>query len=67
MKLDRGKAFWGSTPTEQTVKQKGRAARFVRGFVWPVCVLSLGLLATLAWIALLGWLLYRAALAFGVG
>lgn len=30
--------------------------------VWPLCIAGLGLLATLAWIALLGWLLCRAFL-----
>jgi hypothetical protein len=33
--------------------------------LWPVVVVGLGLLATVAWIALLGWLLYRAVLMLG--
>lgn len=32
----------------------------VRG-IWPIFLVSLALVATLAWVALLGWLLYRAA------
>ena len=28
--------------------------------IWPLFVVGLGLLATIAWTALLGWLLYRA-------
>ena len=30
--------------------------------IWPLFVVGLGLLATIAWTALLGWLLFRAAL-----
>jgi len=30
--------------------------------IWPLFVVGFGLLATVAWMALLGWLLYRAAL-----
>ena len=30
--------------------------------IWAVFVVGLGLLATMAWIALLGWLLFRAVL-----
>jgi hypothetical protein len=30
--------------------------------IWPVFVLGLGLLSAVAWMTLLGWLLYRAVL-----
>ena len=30
--------------------------------IWPLLVMAFGLLATAAWVALLGWLLYRAIL-----
>ena len=32
-------------------------------WIWPLLVVALGLFATVAWIALLGWLFYRAILA----
>jgi len=32
-----------------------------------IAFVGVGLLATLAWIALLGWLLYRAVFVLGVG
>lgn len=35
--------------------------------IWSVFIVGLGLLATVAWIALLGWLLYRAVLMLGLG
>jgi len=65
MKLDRAKAFWASTPTAQTGEQERRTARFVSGFLWPAFALGLGLLATVAWIAVLGWLMYRAVQLLG--
>ena len=39
------------------------AARF--GEIRALCFVGLGLVATVAWIALLGWLLYRAVLVLG--
>ena len=30
--------------------------------IWPVCVVALGLIATGTWMALLGWIVYRAVL-----
>jgi len=30
--------------------------------IWPLFAVGLGLLATVAWMALLGWVLYRAVL-----
>jgi ABC-type phosphate transport system permease subunit len=65
MKLDRAKAFWASKPLEQAVNQKSRAVRFGLEILWPACAVVVGLLATLAWIALLGWGLYRAVLMLG--
>jgi len=66
MKLDRAKAFWASKPIEQTVDDKGRAVRFARAVLWPTFALVVGLLTTLAWIAALGWLFYRAVLMLGI-
>jgi hypothetical protein len=31
--------------------------------IWPSCVVGLGLVATVVWVGLLGWVLYRALLA----
>jgi len=30
--------------------------------IWPVCVVGLGLAATVAWMGLLAWMVYRAVL-----
>jgi len=32
--------------------------------LWPICVVGFGLIATLAWIAALGWLLYQFLVTF---
>lgn len=50
---------------QQAVNQKSRAVRFGLEILWPACAVVVGLLATLAWIALLGWGLYRAVLMLG--
>jgi hypothetical protein len=44
--------------------QQSLAARIRQ--IWPIIIVGLGLLATVAWIALLGWLLYRAVLMLGL-
>jgi len=43
------------------VEQQTSAAERIRR-IWPVCVVGFGLVATVAWMALLGWVLYRAVL-----
>lgn len=42
-------------------QQQTSATKRIRR-VWPLFVVGVGVLATLAWMALLGWLLYRAVL-----
>lgn len=69
MKQERADSFRAaSTPTQMPADrlERGRVLRFVRE-LWPLAVLGLGLLATVAWGALLDWLLYRAVLLLGVG
>jgi flagellar biogenesis protein FliO len=46
-----------ATSTEKV----GRGLRFFRE-AWAITMVGLGLLAAVAWIVLLGWLLYRAVL-----
>jgi hypothetical protein len=43
------------------VQQQPSVAERIRR-IWPVCVVGFGLVATVAWMALLGWALYRAVL-----
>lgn len=44
--------------------QQSALAAGMRG-IWPGFVLSLGVVATVAWVAFLGWLSYRGILMLG--
>jgi hypothetical protein len=69
MELKGAKSYWASTPVEDDAVDKPQQVRpigLVRR-VLPAFVLGLGLVATLAWIGLLGWLLYRAVKFLALG
>jgi hypothetical protein len=50
----------GSTPARDVSLGLPAAERIDR--IWAHCMVGLGLLATVGWMALLGWLLVRAVL-----
>ena len=59
IEIDEGNA--AATRNVALAQQQTSVADRIRQ-IWPLYVVGLGLVATCAWMALLGWMLYRAVL-----